>query len=624
MQANNRVYLIKPLAANIGDLHCAHMPAKPRAALGLADLRNSAPTQELRAELTRARTVCRAWAETVNEHQRKDKAGLFVRLALEHFAASCRPGISLSAAFHKPYGSLDHVAEQLAQTIGREAASLPLVEGLHFITSLYPAMLPGRTRGELGAFYTPPCLVERLTDLAAETGADWTKARVLDPAVGAGAFLVSAALRMLSSLQAISPAVALRQIGSRLLGLEIDPVAAGLAQASVEVVLHDLAKAAGRKVPTLVQVCNSLDMEPEAKFDLVIGNPPYGRVALTADQRTRFSRSLYGHANLYGVFTDLALRWAKPGGHIAFLTPTSFLAGQYFSALRRLLAAEAPPVAIDFVNARRGVFEDVLQETVLTVFARGAKPKRAQVHYLNVLSETEADVVRNGTIGLPGHFAAPWLAPRTPQHSRLIKTVEGMDCRLADYGYGVSTGPLVWNRHKGQLRSHSGSRDVLPLIWAECVSPDGRFVFRALKRNHAPYFKLEAGDAWLRVETPCVLLQRTTAKEQARRLIAAELPEAFIRQHGGVVVENHLNMIWLRGDPIVTPRVLAALLNSQIVDQVFRCMSGSVAVSAFELEHLPLPEARQLGRLTKLVASDRPDLTAIATEIDRLYGWQPE
>jgi hypothetical protein len=47
-------------------------------------------------------------------------------------------------------------------------------------------------------------------------------------------------------------------------------------------------------------------------------------------------------------------------------------------------------------------------------------------------------------------------------------------------------------------------------------------------------------------------------------------------------------------------------------------------VSAFELEHLPLPDARQLGRLTRLVASDRADPTAIATEIDRLYGWQSE
>ncbi|MFH7191489.1 methylase, partial [Klebsiella pneumoniae] len=79
--------------------------------------------------------------------------------------------------------------------------------------------------------------------------------------------------------------------------------------------------------------------------------------------------------------------------------------------------------------------------------------------------------------------------------------------------------------------------------WAEAVTSDGRFVFRAEKKNHQPYFRALAPDGWLQVRTPCVLVQRTTAKEQSRRLIAAELPAAFIQQHKAVVVENHLNMI---------------------------------------------------------------------------------
>ncbi|EAT09447.1 hypothetical protein NYF14_09830 [Sphingobium sp. 10 DY56-G10] len=119
------------------------------------------------------------------------------------------------------------------------------------------------------------------------------------------------------------------------------------------------------------------------------------------EQRLRFARSLYGHANLYGVFTDIAVRWTKKGGTIAYLTPTSFLFGHYYSALRTLIAKEAPPVAIDFVHARRDVFEDVLQETLLAAYKRGAKPGRAQVHYVEVTNEHEARVIRNGTIGLP-------------------------------------------------------------------------------------------------------------------------------------------------------------------------------------------------------------------------------
>jgi adenine-specific DNA-methyltransferase len=144
-------------------------------------------------------------------------------------------------------------------------------------------------------------------------------------------------------------------------------------------------------------------------------------------------------------------------------------------------------------------------------------------------------------------------------------------------------------------------------------------VYRAQKRNHAAYFKLEPGDAWLLVKEPCVLVQRTTAKEQARRLIAAELPSEFVEAHGGVVVENHLNMVRAQGKPEAPASVIAALLNSRVVDEVFRCMNGSVAVSAFELESLPLPDPAKLKNLTHLV-NRRASRARIEIECELLYG----
>ncbi|MBV1800176.1 hypothetical protein [Siccirubricoccus sp. G192] len=45
-----------------------------------------------------------------------------------------------------------------------------------------------------------------------------------------------------------------------------------------------------------------------------MGNPPFGKVKDTAVIRARFARSLHGHPNLYGLFTDLAVHLAKPAG----------------------------------------------------------------------------------------------------------------------------------------------------------------------------------------------------------------------------------------------------------------------------------------------------------------------
>ena len=125
---------------------------------------------------------------------------------------------------------------------------------------------------------------------------------------------------------------------------------AWLAQIALDIVLLPFSAIAGKKTPNLVALCDSLQKNPpRERFDLVIGNPPYARTKLPPELREKFRRSLFGHANLYGVFTDVALRHARVGGVIAFVTPTSFLAGEYFKNLRALLGSEAPPKRLDFV-----------------------------------------------------------------------------------------------------------------------------------------------------------------------------------------------------------------------------------------------------------------------------------
>jgi adenine-specific DNA-methyltransferase len=235
-----------------------------------------------------------------------------------------------------------------------------------------------------------------------------------------------------------------------------------------------------------------------------------------------------------------------------------------------------------------------------------------------VESEGEAKLIKNGKVGLPEDPMAPWLAPRQPSHAQLIAAAEKLDSRLADWGYEVSTGPLVWNRFKSQLRQEPG-KSLLPLIWAEAITSDGRFIFRAKKRNHAPYFEIKEGDEWLVVKKECVLVQRTTAKEQPRRLIAAQLPKALMKEHGGVVVENHLNMVRATAESKVSAAAVAAVFNSDVVDQLFRCISGSVAVSAFELEALPLPGVREMEKIERLVAQ-RASRDVLDRAICELYS----
>jgi adenine-specific DNA-methyltransferase len=489
----------------------------------------------------------------------------------------------------------------LAEQIGSAAAKFDVETAAYQIGLTYTSMLPAEHRGEYGIFYTPPTLTARLIDQATEANVDWAKCRVLDPACGGGAFLAPIAQRIMKTLAHCSPKLLLQSIGNRLHGFEIDPFGAWLSQIALDAVLLPISRSSSLRLPVMVTVCDSLRHSPtKDRFDLVIGNPPYGRAKLDVETRELYKRSLFGHANLYGLFTDFAIRQTKPGGLIAYVTPTSFLAGGYFKNLRALLGQEAPPISIDFVAARKGVFDDVLQEMALTTYRRAGEPTAVVVSEITS-SDGVIQVRETGSITLPKDLTLPWLLPRNSSQTELVAKLVDMPYRLADWGYGVSTGPLVWNRHKSQL-THKPGVNRLPLIWAEAITSDGEFIFRAEKKNHAPYFELQQSDRWLVTSEPCVLLQRTTAKEQNRRLIAAALPLEFLQSHGGVVIENHINMVRPITDaPPINASVLAAFLNSGAADRAFRCVSGSVAVSAYELESLPLPAPIALKALTRLV-----------------------
>lgn len=522
-----------------------------------------------------------------------------------------------------PDSELEEPAASLSYAMGCAAARLDPIKASYLIGVAYTLMLPDETRSRLGVYYTPPGLTRRLLEMATLAGVDWTSCRVLDPACGGGAFLAPVAVKMISANRELSAKQLVRALAERVRGFEIDPFSAWASQVFLEAALMGVCREAGERLPTVIEICNSL-LRPagEPLYDLVIGNPPYGRVTLNSETRTRFQRSLYGHANLYGLFTDLAVQLTRPGGVIAYVTPTSFLAGEYFKSLRTVLANEAPPANIDFVATRKDVFEDALQETLLATYKRsGNKRSKARaepsVHFISPIDYDQVAGESAGTFALPNPVGSPWLIPRSANQERLIVFLRKMNHRLRDYGYTVSTGPLVWNRHKSQLSSRR-VKGALPLIWAESITATGEFVFRADKKNHEPYFMPKEGDEWLISRKPCVLLQRTTAKEQNRRLIAAELPRTFLSSHGAVVIENHLNMIRpIDAAPAVHPMVLSAFLNSEIVDNAFRCISGSVAVSAYELEALPLPPPERLATITELMKRrmDRRDIEEAFTRL---------
>ena len=150
-------------------------------------------------------------------------------------------GFRMVAAWWRALTSKDHRAQPLrelfqvidtgvlpaseakkADNQGEAAAcSDPALAGYQ-LGRAYTSRLPREHRADLGIYYTPPNLAERLIDQATEAGVDWACARVLDPACGGGAFLAPVALRIVQELQHCSPRILVENIGLRLRGYEID------------------------------------------------------------------------------------------------------------------------------------------------------------------------------------------------------------------------------------------------------------------------------------------------------------------------------------------------------------------------------------------------------------------
>ena len=516
---------------------------------------------------------------------------------------------------------LDFAAHRLTREIADYFITLNTMEYACLLGNLYTMLLPDSYRSSNGVYYTPPALAERLLDLLAAEGANLAMADILDPACGGGAFLITVANRMLGDyrIKDLDSEAKLSHLESHLAGIEIDNFAGLITQCLLDIIVYQESIKAGRRLRKIVKIQDTIlyALQETRKFDVIVGNPPYGRLKLDENTRQAYARSLYGHANLYGLFIDASLRMIKKGGLIGLVTPTSFLGGKYFSNLRYLLSQTLPPLVIDFIALRSGVFEQVLQETCLVVFGQN-KMKTVTANKINIDSSTcEIDRIGSFCINVGNK---PWVIAREVSESNLVKQVADMENTLEEYGYKVSTGQLVWNRMKNQIKD-IWSDGVRPIIWAEAITANNNFSFNYQYRSDKKYIMVSENQEYLICKEPVVLVQRTTAKEQSRRLQACVLPKKFIDQWNGVVVENHVNIVHPVTDhPVISLETLSLLLNSKTVDRIFRCLSGSVAVSATELHAIPLPSVNEARELEEYINANRENMQELELFIMRAYG----
>lgn len=484
------------------------------------------------------------------------------------------------------------------------------------IASAYSLLLGKEKRKQLSAYFTPPGLASATIVACSPFLTCNENPTVLDPTCGGGSFLTPIVRFLIERKlkQGKSKRAACLRTLRDVDGIELDAGLAGLSEIFLRQMIEkefDYSKINGE---ASVQVADALTASVAKKYDLVVGNPPYGKVGQRVDSTILAQAgdaNLGGHTNFYSLFLLRGLDWVKPGGGLVFIIPTSFVAGPYFAGLRSEILRRASVQRIDLHEQRGNLFLGAIQDVYLLILqkrqADASVEDCADSNYETGLVDASGKRTKMGSERVRPN-GMPWTLPVKGNHTRrppskARKTSEdGKPYILSDYGYRIRVGKVVPTRERERLKL-KGRKGDIPLIWASVIRPDATFDFEAPNRlRNARWYRPEEGDySEFLTAKPAVLVQRTSNRDQERRLYAASVPENFRKKYpAGFIAENHVIVIEAdRSRPIVPLSLLTRLLNSEVVNERFSAVSGSFSVSAKLLQQLALPDPQLIRKIER-------------------------
>lgn len=577
-----------------------------------------------------------AWAEVVKGLVQPDERQFRLHVVLNSLAYCLLRRMSKDNAAALLAGLWPETWEPAAELIPEPDAALsePGTWLPALFQRLYTLLNSPENQRELGKVYTPAEIVSYILDQLGFSGEAASSATLLDPAAGCGIFLLAAAERICHGSE--NKPLARDRVMANLAGLDNDLTAVCLVKIGLAALLslkgHHLPKHADFKVflaDTLDYGRDRLPFKtdhPEvfaikrlqdaycAGFDFVVGNPPYGKMPSSDPRVGQFQDTVYGHANMYGMFLQFALEHLGDRGKLGFIVPKSFSSGLYFKRLRKFMLNRVHLDQILTFESRTDVFHhsDVLQETVILLCSRGKSTRpvilREVRDHHDLITDANAVHAKLDEVDFGPEFEHILCTSASRIALDILGKVRASSKPLEALGLRASTGKFVWNRFKNYLHDTPGGHR-LPLYWMHNIRPF-QFLPDASNGHKAAFVDLnDETRSWLNRPEELILNKRISAKEQKRRIEACYVPASWRSNSPGYFVENHLNFIFRRDRTCVYDiKALAALLNSKLLDFVFRLFNGNTQVSATELNILPLPAALP-KKFTELAQSviDAPD-----------------
>ncbi len=348
------------------------------------------------------------------------------------------------------------------------------------------------------------------------------------------------------------------------------------------------------------------DLSGFEKFDYIISNPPYFKLAKD-DIHTRSCASIVdGQTNIYALFMAICAKLLAEDGQMIFIIPRSFASGRYFQSFRNFLFQHVSICLIHLFNTRKDTFakDEVLQELVIMHMVPAGNSERIIVSYSQGISDLDhphqKEYDASEIVDVSSDEKVVYL-PVNGRDEAILSLFRSWDGNMEKYGIKISTGPVVAFRAYDFIVNEPGD-DTVPLYWLHnvvkmlCDHP-------VHKKDKGQYIKVaQETKAALLPNKNYVLLRRFSSKDDSSRLVAAPY-FGNMAQYEFVGIENKLNYIYrpkghLRRDEVMG---ITALLDSEMFDAWFRTFNGNINVSATELRMMPLPPIETIREIGKKV-----------------------
>ena len=338
--------------------------------------------------------------------------------------------------------------------------------------------------------------------------------------------------------------------------------------------------------------------ENPAKYDIVIGNPPYKKISKDAPEATAMPEVCYGAPNLYFLFAAMSVFNLRPMGEMVYIIPRSWTSGAYFRAFREYFLSECKLKHIHLFVSRDKVFdkESILQETMIIKVQKTAMmPKDVVVTSSASSSDFECSTKLQVPYNLIVAGKEKYVYLVTDQEElNVLKKIHRWEYTLPDLGLKMKTGLTVDFRNRDLLRD-APEDGALPLFYSQHIK-DGVVQF-PVNKEHEYIVTDQSG--LRQANKNYLFVKRFTAKEEKRRLQCGIYLAKRFPDYSQISTQNKINFV----DGVLSDLSecvvygLYVLLNSTIYDMYYRILNGSTQVNSTEVNSMPMPDLETIQRI---------------------------